>query len=68
MNTSTLPPSNRAKDPSAVVPIGQMIQKEVERAMRLTGGNKKKAAEMLGIPRSTLYGIMDKWLDETKQG
>jgi len=35
--------------------LAEVERRHIERAMALAGGNKKKAAEMLGIPRSSLY-------------
>jgi DNA-binding NtrC family response regulator len=41
----------------SILPLDRVIQKELSRALGVTGGNKKKAAELLGIPRSTLYDL-----------
>jgi DNA-binding NtrC family response regulator len=38
-----------------------VIQAEVERALAATSGNRKKAAELLGISRSSLYNYMDRF-------
>jgi DNA-binding NtrC family response regulator len=44
----------------SILPLDRVIQKELSRALGVTGGNKKKAAELLGIPRSTLYDLLGK--------
>jgi two-component system response regulator HydG len=52
-----LPP---AKD-GPVTPIDDVLRAQVERALAAAGGNKKRAAEMLGIPRSSLYGYIERF-------
>lgn len=36
-------------------------RKRIEEALRQTGGNKAKAARLLGIDRKTIYNKMEKW-------
>ena len=36
-------------------------RQRIEEALRQTGGNKAKAARLLGIDRKTIYNKMDKW-------
>lgn len=36
-------------------------RQRIEEALRLTGGNKAKAARLLGIDRKTIYNKMEKW-------
>ena len=55
---------SRASEAS-VPPLEQMEREHVERALRASGGNKKRAAEMLGINRSTLYAKLKKYAIET---
>jgi len=38
-----------------VTPLKLLERREIEKAMRVTGGDKKKAAQLLGIGRATLY-------------
>jgi DNA-binding NtrC family response regulator len=45
----------------AAAPMEEVIQAQIERALRETGGNKKKAAEKLQISRSSLYNYMDRF-------
>ena len=52
-------PQDRQDRPAA--PMKEVIQAEVERALAATGGNRKKAAELLGISRSSLYNYMDRF-------
>lgn len=40
---------------STVEPLRDMEKQQIIRALQETGGNKQKAAQMLGIDRSTLY-------------
>ena len=46
-------------------PLDEMLQSvarpHIERALSLAGGNKKKAADLLGVPRSSLYDIAKKY-------
>jgi two-component system response regulator HydG len=62
--------SKVSKPPSRVtigefVPLDDVIKvaarKHIEHALYLSEGNKKKAAELLGIPRSSLYDILKKY-------
>ena len=39
----------------AVAPLAELERREIAKAMAASGGNKKRAAEMLGIPRASLY-------------
>ena len=36
-------------------------RQRIEEALRQTGGNKAKAARLLGIDRKTIYNKMEKW-------
>ena len=46
---------------SGVASIDEILRKQIEGALRKTRGNKKKAAEMLGISRSSLYNYLDRF-------
>ena len=41
--------------------IKVVAKKHIEHALELSAGNKKKAAELLGIPRSSLYDVLKKY-------
>jgi DNA-binding NtrC family response regulator len=53
------------KGPEILIPEKQLSLKELEKryilkVLQETGGNKKKASEILGIDRATLYRILEK--------
>ncbi len=45
----------------AVAPLDEMERKHILSALQAAGGNKKRAAEMLGIDRSTLYAKLKRY-------
>ena len=49
------PDSNADYDPN----LDRMILRHIMQVLAKTGGNKLKAAQMLGISRSTLYRLLD---------
>ena len=53
--TTDAPPVAPAPVPSSPHSLDQMEREHIIRVLRETGGNKKKAAEILGIERRTLY-------------
>ena len=38
-----------------------MVKQQIEQALVVTGGNKKRAAELLKISRSSLYNYMQRF-------
>ncbi len=42
-------------------PLDEVERKHIIHMLRETGGNKKRAAELLGIDRSTLYAKIKRW-------
>lgn len=46
--------------PDKLLPLKELERRYVLRVLKETGGNKKKAAEILGIDRTTLYRILEK--------
>jgi DNA-binding NtrC family response regulator len=64
-------PGRAAETPGAA-PSGEVLtlrdleKGHIERIMRLTGGNKKETARILGIDRSTLYAKLKAYGLETK--
>jgi sigma-54 dependent transcriptional regulator, acetoin dehydrogenase operon transcriptional activator AcoR len=47
-------------DPNEQAPSGKLDVSSVEDALQKTGGNKVKAAALLGVGRATLYRFLDK--------
>jgi DNA-binding NtrC family response regulator len=50
-----------ANDSTEIVTLDELERRYVERALTLLGGNKSRAAELLGIDRRTLYRRIDRW-------
>lgn len=46
--------------PAELLPLKEVERRYALKVLRETGGNKKKASEILGIDRTTLYRILDK--------
>jgi DNA-binding NtrC family response regulator len=46
--------------PEELLPLKEVERRYVLKVLRETGGNKKKASEILGIDRTTLYRILEK--------
>ncbi len=44
-----------AEEPSPVLPLGDVERKAITHALQFTGGDRSRAAELLGIGRTTLY-------------
>ncbi len=56
-----LRPAGAAPPPPGGESIDGVVQAQIERALAQTGGNKKRAAELLGISRSSLYVYLDRF-------
>jgi two-component system response regulator HydG len=50
-----------ANDPSELVPLAEVERRYVERVMEAVGGNKRQAAQILGLDRATLYRKLERW-------
>ena len=50
-----------ANDPSELVPLAEVERRYVERVMEAVGGNKRQAAQVLGVDRATLYRKLERW-------
>ena len=48
------------KLPEGLLPLKEVERQYILKVLQETGGNKKKAAEILGIDRTTLYRILEK--------
>jgi two-component system response regulator AtoC len=46
--------------PEELLPLKEVEKRYILKVLQETGGNKKKAAEILGIDRTTLYRILEK--------
>ncbi len=44
-----------------VEPLSEVEKRHIARALKETGGNKSRAAKLLGIDRSTLYGKIERY-------
>ena len=54
-------PSHHDEAELPVEPLGEIERQQVVRAMQEAGGNKSRAARMLGIDRSTLYAKLRRY-------
>ena len=41
--------------------LDEVERRYVERVMQAVGGNKRQAAQILGLDRTTLYRKLDRW-------
>ncbi len=54
------PPPGAAPAPPTTLTLREVERRHVEAALRLTGGNKVRAAKALGVSRRALYRLIDK--------
>jgi two-component system response regulator AtoC len=54
------PPPGATPTPHTILTLRELERRHVEAALRLTGGNKVRAAKALGISRRALYRLIDK--------
>jgi len=54
-------------DATAVVTLDELERRYIQQVLRLAGGNKSRAAELLGLDRRTLYRKLDRY-DEADRG
>ncbi len=45
--------------PGEILPLAEMEKRYIQQVLESTGGNKKKASELLGITRKTLYSRLE---------
>jgi DNA-binding NtrC family response regulator len=43
------------------LPLDEMTRQHLARVLKSTGGNKKRAAEILGVDRRTLYRMLERY-------
>jgi two-component system response regulator HydG len=55
-----------SNDPSELVSLAEVERRYVERVMQAVGGNKRQAAQILGLDRTTLYRKLDRWSQDPK--
>jgi two-component system response regulator HydG len=55
-----------ANDPSELVSLAEVERRYVERVMDVVGGNKRRAAQVLGVDRATLYRKLERLSRGTK--
>jgi two-component system response regulator AtoC len=55
-----------ASDPSELVSLAEVERRYVERVMQAVGGNKRQAAQILGLDRATLYRKLERWSQNRK--
>ncbi len=69
------PPAMRAaghaidlQSADGIVPFAQLERLAIENALRATGNDKRKAAELLGISRAKLYQRLKEWSHTEREG
>jgi DNA-binding NtrC family response regulator len=50
-----------SNDPSELVSLGEVERRYIERVMEAVAGNKRQAAQILGLDRATLYRKLERW-------
>jgi two-component system response regulator HydG len=53
-----------SNDPSELVSLAEVERRYVDRVMQAVGGNKRQAAQILGLDRTTLYRKLERWSRE----
>jgi two-component system response regulator HydG len=48
-------------DPSDMVPLEEVRRRYIERVLEATGGNRTRAAQILGLDRKTLYHKLERY-------
>ncbi len=57
-----------ANDPTEIVTMDELERRYILRVLSLVGGNKSRAAQVLGFDRRTLYRKLERYGDGTKEG
>lgn len=61
MSTPAGPNGAAAPDSFPLLSLGEVARHQIARVLTVTGGNKKRAAEILGVDRKTLYRLMNRY-------
>ena len=56
-----------SNDPTELVSLAEVERRYVERVMQAVGGNKRQAAQVLGLDRATLYRKIERWAQPPKK-
>ena len=56
--------AHEGDDPNELVPLSQIERRYILRVMRAVGGNKARAARILGLDRKTLYRRLEHYGEE----
>ncbi len=56
-----VPPESGGPGPQALVSLDELTRQHLVRVLAATGGNKKRAAEILGVDRRTLYRMLERY-------
>jgi DNA-binding NtrC family response regulator len=56
-----------ADDPQEIVPVDELERRYILRVLKIVGGNKSRAAQLLGLDRRTLYRKLEQY-DARGQG
>src|SRR5262249_13833847 len=56
-----------APDPTRIQTLAQLERDHLTRLLTITAGNKKRAAELLGMSRRTLYRMVERFGLETNE-
>ena len=58
--TRPLAPARPVAADAPLLPLGELTRLHITRVLAATGGNKKRAAEILGVDRRTLYRMLSR--------
>jgi two-component system response regulator HydG len=56
-----------SNDPTELVSLAEVERRYVDRVMQAVGGNKRQAAQILGLDRATLYRKLERWSQTAKK-